>query len=474
MKEFRVTALLLGGIGSGLTGCSLAPAYHTPGASVAAASFQEAGDWKPAQPADTASRGPWWEQFHDAGLNALELQADSANQSVKAAYARLQQARAGTRVARAGLIPKLSLNSFANRTRTSQDSPRFPATAAPISNNFDLEADLSYEIDLFGRVRNTLQIAKATQQASEADVATLKLSLEAELALDYLALQSDDAQAVLLDRAVENYGKALELTTNLYRGGAIAVGDVAQARAQLESARTLQADNQLQRATQEHAIAVLVGANPTGFHLAPDPLKADATPPVIDAGLPSALLERRPDVAAAERRVAAANAQIGIARAAYFPVFSLAAAGGYNSVSTASWFNAPSRLWSIGASGALALFDAGSRGALSDASRAAYDEQVANYRGTVLTAFEQVEDSLAALRQLQLESASEAAAVTATQSALQQAQFRYAGGAASYLEVTSAQNAALQAQLAAATIQVRRFGAAVLLVKALGGGWTAQ
>jgi NodT family efflux transporter outer membrane factor (OMF) lipoprotein len=276
----------------------------------------------------------------------------------------------------------------------------------------------------------------------------------------------------LLDRTVEDYTRALQLTENLYNGGAAALTDVAQAQAQLETARTQAADIRLQRAQSEHAIAVLLGQNPSAFRMDTNPLAVSAVPPPIDPGLPSSLLERRPDVAAAERRTAAANAQIGVARAAYFPVFSLAAAAGFESTSASNWLTAPSQLWSAGpAAGLLTVFDAGRHRAQSAQAKAAYDEQVADYRTTVLTAYREVEDNLAALGQLQQESVSEAAAVKATATALEQAQYRYKAGLVTYLEVATAENAALQAQLANVTIQLRRLSASVLLVKALGGGW---
>jgi NodT family efflux transporter outer membrane factor (OMF) lipoprotein len=313
--------------------------------------------------------------------------------------------------------------------------------------------------------------ARASEQASAGDLTVLDLSLRSELATDYFTLRSLDEQQALLDRTVADYADALKLTRNLYEGGAGVVADVRQAEAQLETARTQAEDTRLRRAQSEHAIAVLVGRAATGFHIEPHALAPDLEPPMVDAGLPSALLERRPDVAAAERRVASANAQIGVARAAYFPVFSLSAVAGVESVAASSWIQAPSRLWSIGPGLLQTVFDGGLRHAQNDAARAAYDEQVALYRSTVLTAYQEVEDNLASLRYLARESTSEAAAVKATQGALQQAEYRYKGGAATYLEVVSTENAALAAQLSAADIQLRRMNATVLLVKALGGGW---
>jgi NodT family efflux transporter outer membrane factor (OMF) lipoprotein len=455
-----------------LSACSFAPAYKTPDSAAAAAAYKESGDWKPAEPADAQVRGAWWNLFQDPVLDRIEAQAADANQDLKAAYARLLQARAAVRISRADLFPTLSVGSSATRSRTSVNSPKFPPGAAPVGNNFDLEADLSYEIDVWGRVRNAVASARANEQASAADLATLNLAIRAELATDYFTLRSEDTQQQLLDTTVVDYLKALQLTQNLYNGGAAALTDVAQAQAQLETARTQAADIGLQRAQTEHAIAVLLGQNPTVFHMDVDPYIISVAPPPIDPGLPSTLLERRPDVAAAERRTAAANAQIGVARAAYFPVFSLGAAAGFDSTSTSNWLSAPSQLWSLGpAAGVLTVFDAGRHRAQTAQAKAAYDEQVADYRTTVLVAYQEVEDNLAALRQLQRENLSETAAVSSTATALQQAQYRYKAGLVTYLEVSTAENAALQAQIANVTIQLRRMNASVLLVKALGGGW---
>jgi outer membrane protein, multidrug efflux system len=460
--------LLLLGV---LTACSFAPVYKTPDSVPTPSAYKESGDWKAAQPLDEQNRGAWWTVFQDPQLDALEAKVSDANQDLKAAFARLQQARAATRIARSALFPTLNIGSSATRARSSLNAPTYVPGREAVYNNFDLEADFSYEFDVWGRVRNTVSSAKASQQASAADLATLNLSLHAELATDYFALRAQDAQQVLLDQTVEDYARSLQLTQNLYNGGGAALADVAQAQAQLETARTQAADIRLQRAQSEHAIAVLVGENPSTFHTQPNPLSLAVLPPAVDPGLPSALLERRPDVAAAERRVASANAQIGVARAAYFPVFSLTAAAGFDSTSSSNWLNAPSRFWSVGPAGVLNVFDAGRRRAQTAQARAFYDEQVADYRGAVLTAYQEVEDNLAALRQLQQESVTQAAAVTATGKALQQAEYRYKAGLVTYLEVATTENTALQAQLSNVTIQLRRMNATVLLVKALGGGW---
>jgi len=468
MKRASATAVLL--LTGAVSACSLAPRYRVPAAAPAPPRYAAQGAWRRARPADTAPRGPWWRRFGDPTLDALENRVAGANQNVQAAYARLMQARAQTRIARAGLFPQLGAAAAASRSRTSRNSPRFPANAAADSNNFDVEGDLSYELDLWGRIRSGLSAARASQQASAADLATMALSMHAELAIDYFSLRSEDAQESLLDGTVEDYARALRLTQNLYRGGDAASTDVAQARAQLETARTAAADIRLRRAQTLHAIAVLVGANPSAFHLAanPRPLRS---PPRIDPGLPSSLLERRPDIAAAERRVAAANAAIGVARAAYFPVFDLAAAAGLDSAQASNWLQASSRMWSLGASGVLSVFDAGLRRAQSAQAQARYDELVADYRNTVIGAYQEVEDDLAALAMLREESVSEAAAVAATAEAARQARFRYQDGAATYLEVAATQTAALQARQSEVSIETRRLAASVDLIEALGGDW---
>jgi NodT family efflux transporter outer membrane factor (OMF) lipoprotein len=454
-----------------LAACSLAPVYKTPVTAAPAVSYKEVDGWKPAQPADTLPRGPWWNIFHDAQLDSLEAQVTTSNQNLKAAFARLEQARAQMRYARASYLPTVAAGAAASRTRTSMNAPQYSTVKPLTQNDFMLESDVSYEVDVFGRVRNSVAAARATAAASAADLAVVDLSMHSELALDYFTLRTEDTQQSLLDRTVIDYTRALELTQNLYNGGAVPLADVAQAQAQLETARTQAEDVRLRRAQTEHAIAVLVDQQASTFHLDPQPLSPDMTPPPVDAGLPSQLLERRPDVAGAERRVVSANASIGVARAAYFPVFSLTGVVGYESTHTASWIDAPSALWSLGSSALMTVFDGGRRHAQTDQARAAYDEQVANYRTTVTTAYSEVEDWLVALRQLERESKSEAAAVAATATELDQANYRYKAGAATYLEVVIAENASLAAQLSAADIQVRRMNACVLLVKALGGGW---
>ncbi len=455
-----------------LAACSFAPHYSTPTPPTPPPpQFQEGRDWQPAAPADAENRGAWWTVFDDPLLDTLENKVTAANQGIKAAFARLQQARAETRIQRSALFPTLTAGSSATRSRTSVNSPAYSPTKPAVGNDFVLDADLSYEIDVWGRIRNSVASARASEQASAADLATLDLSTHAELASDFFTLCGLDTEQALLNQTVADYARAVQLTRVLFEGGAAARADLDQAEAQLQTARTQATDIRLRRAQTEHAIAVLVGELPSTFHLDSRPLGLDVAPPAIDPGLPSVLLERRPDVAAAERRTAAANADIGVARAAYFPVFSLPGTGGFESSSSSNWISAPSRFWSIGPSAVLTVFDAGRHRAQSAQAHARYDEQVATYRETVLTAYQEVEDNLAALRDLDAEAGSQAAAVAATASALKQAQFQYQGGLVTYLQVVVTENAALSAQLSAADIQIRRMSATVLLIKALGGGW---
>lgn len=457
-------------LGLMIGGCSLAPRYQRPEITTPAA-YSESIEWKIANPKDAAPRGAWWQQFNEPELDTLESKLTTTNQNLKAAFARLREAHDATRAARSAYLPRINIGGSATRTQTSTNAPSYSALRPDTYNDLVAGGYLSYELDLFGRVRNTVSGIRASEQATAGDVASLELHLRAELASDYFSLRALDADIELLEHAVADYSRALTLTTHLYTAGAVAVTDVQQATAQLEVARTQAADTRLRRSQMEHAIAVLVGEPPGQFHLTPQPLAHDRVLPTIAAGLPSALLERRPDIAAAERRVAAANAGVGIARAAYFPDFTLSAVLGRESTQRPTWFEAPSRFWSAGPQALLTVFDAGLHRAQADAAHAALDEQVANYRNTVLTAFQDVEDNLAALHQLEQESVSAAAAVKATEGALQQANYRYQAGIVTYLEVVSTENAALSARLAAVDIEARRINASVLLIRALGGDW---
>jgi NodT family efflux transporter outer membrane factor (OMF) lipoprotein len=454
-----------------LAGCSFAPHYERPTVPAPPDAYKEAGDWKLAAPADNAPRGQWWTRFDDPDLDTLEGEVTDANQSLKAALARLEEARAQTHIARSSWFPTLTAQAAATRAQTSVYSSNYTPGATRTGNAFVVAADLSYEVDVFGRIRNTVAGARASEQASVGDVGALDLAVHADLASDYLLLRGLDVEQQLLDQTVADYARALALTQNLFHGGAAAISDVQLAQAQLENARTQAEDTRLRRAQTEHAIAVLVGREASAFSIAARPTALSLPVPEVALGMPSQLLERRPDVAAAERRVAAANAGIGVARAAYFPVLDIVASAGSQAPATARLLTAPSEFWAIGPQLLLTVFDGGLHAAQSAQAHAAYDEQVANYRNTVLTAFQDVEDNLAALRQLQRESVSQAAAVEASQGAADQANLRYKGGIVTYLEVVATENAALAARLAAVDIQIRRAEATVLLIKALGGDW---
>lgn len=457
-----------------LGACSLAPPYERPSVPAPPEAYQGTGGWKVAQPADEVERGVWWRVYHDPLLDQLEGRVDSSNQDIRAAFAQLAQARAQTRVARAEYFPTITANASAQHYRNSMLGPNYSAAMPTVTSDLVLNADVSYEGDVWGRVRNSVAAARFVEQASVADCAALSLAVHAELASDYFILRGATAEQEILDQTVGDYAHALALTESLHEGGLAAKADVDQARAQLESARTRAAETHLLRAQTEHAIAVLLGESASSFHLDVQPLSVDVAPPPLDPGLPSELLERRPDIAAAERRVAAANAAIGVARAAYFPVFNLLSAAGFESTQASTWITAPARVWSFGPQAMVTLFDAGRRRAQTAQTQAAYEEKVAEYRGTVLAAYQDVEDSLIALNDLERESRSEAAAVAATAGALQQSQYQYQTGLVTYLQVVVTENAALVARLAAVEIGIRRLNASVLLVKAVGGCTSAN
>jgi NodT family efflux transporter outer membrane factor (OMF) lipoprotein len=459
--------------------CAVGPNYKRPEAPVPAA-FKEQpaeapapGEWKPAQPKDDASRGRWWEIFGDPFLNELEQQVSVSNQTVAQAEAQFRGARAAARGARSALFPTATLGASASRSRPSANTASAPPGSSPATaNDFQAPLDLSYELDVWGRIRRNLEANIASAQASAADLESTRLSLQAELATDYFLLRGFDAEKLLLDTTVAAYEKALQLTMNRYNQGVVSGVDVAQAQTQLFSTRALAVDLGLARTQLEHAIAILVGKAPGDFAITPSP--AAGTPPPIPAALPSELLERRPDIAAAERRVASANAQVGVAEAAFFPTLLLAATGGFEASSVAKWFNWPSRFWSLGASLVGTVFDGGKRKAATEQAVAFYDAAVAGYRQDVLTAFLEVEDNLAALRLLADEGTLQADAATAAERSLALAQNRYQGGITSYLEVVTAQSTALANERTAVQIATRRMTASVNLVKALGGGWRSS
>jgi NodT family efflux transporter outer membrane factor (OMF) lipoprotein len=434
--------------------------------------YKEAANFNVAQPSDAAAKGKWWEVYGDPQLNSLEEQVTVSNETLKAAQAQFLEARAAVRVARAAYYPTVSGAASAARTGQSQNKPLFGATSPVTYNDFQLPVDVAYEPDVWGRVRRTVEAARSEAQASAADLASVDLSLHAELALDYFELRGLDSQKHLLDSTVVSYEKALELTQSRYHGGIASAVDVAQAQTQLETTRAEDEDVDVQRTAFEHAIAVLVGKAPAEFGQQPTPLTAP--PPPLPAGLPSELLQRRPDIAAADRRVQEANAEIGVARAAYFPQFPLTGAGGFDSARLGILLQGPSGFWALAGSAAELIFDGGARRGITEEARAAYELSVDNYRQTTLTAFQEVEDNLAALRVLENEARTQDAAVAASGHSLDLSNSRYRGGVANYLEVTTAQSAALADERAAVDILTRRMTASVLLIKALGGGWNVS
>ena len=461
-----------------LNGCMVGPNYVKSSAPLAPA-FKESlneqpGDgWKVAQPSDGTLRGKWWEEYGDAKLNELEDQVEPANQTVKVADANFRQARAAIRFNRAAEAPTIGTAPGISSVRASAKQPYFPPDAVNNgTGDFNLPFDLSYEIDLWGRVRRAVTASREEAQASAADLANVLLSIHAEVALDYFEMRSADAQEKLLDDTVTAYGEALQLTQNRFRGGAAPKSDVAQAQTQLDAARVLASDIRIQRAQYEHALAVLVGKPPASFNLPVAPLNSDPPRlPDVPIALPAQLLERRPDIAAAERRMASANEQIGIARAAYYPTLNLNAAVGLEGTSILNWFNWPSRFWAVGSSLSETIFDAGRRRAGTETAQAAYDGAIGNYRQTALNAFQQVEDNLVVLHVLATESGQQHEATTAAEESLRLFQNRYSGGVDTYLQVVTSQTIALANERNDIDIQRRRLEASILLVKALGGGW---
>jgi len=452
-----------------VSGCAVGPNYHTPMVETPQA-YKEVGDWKPAQPNDQNLGGAWWTIFQDPQLDALEIQVNASNQNLKAAEAQYQQARALLRYYRADYYPTVTVGPSASRTRVSANAPPPGSQFDGITyNNFALPFDFSYEVDVWGRVRLTVESYREQAQASAADLATVNLSMHADLAIDYFQARSLDAEEQLLNSTVTQYEDALELTLSRFQGGLASEVEVEQAKTQLETVRAQAIDVGVMRAQYEHAVAILIGKPPAEFSL--PPLSLTAPPPHIPLSVPSKLLERRPDIAAAERRVAAANAQIGVAKSAYYPQINLGASGGFESTIIATLLQGPSGLWSFGLSAVETVFDGGRRHALTDEARAAYDFQVADYRESVLAGFQQVEDNLAAVRVLENEAKVQDEAVAAAQRSLDLSVTRYKGGVTNYLEVTIAQSAALSDQVTAVNILGRRMANTVLLIQALGGGW---
>ncbi len=443
-----------------VAGCAVGPDYSKPEAETPAA-YKETGDWVVAKPADAAPKGKWWEAFRDPVLNGLEEQVDVSNQSLKAAEARYAQALAAVQGARAQFFPALGVSANATRNHANDLDTR----------RYDVSLNASWEPDLWGRVRRQVESAGAAAQASAADVEAARLSLQAELATDYFQLRATDTGLVILDDTIKAFQTSYTLTQNRYRAGVAAKVDVVQSETQLKSTQADAIDLRASRAQLEHAIAVLTGHPPASFSIALSNVEAHI--PSIPPGLPSTLLERRPDIAAAQRRMAQANADIGVAEAAYFPSLQLTASGGFAGASIANLVAAPNRVWSLGLAAAETLLDFGARGAQVAGARAAYDQAVANYRQTVLQGFQEVEDQLATLRYLEEESAVQQEATRAAHESVALTLNQYKAGTVSFLNVIIVQSAQLNQDRAAVTLAGRRLAASAALIRALGGTWEA-
>jgi NodT family efflux transporter outer membrane factor (OMF) lipoprotein len=454
-------------------GCSVGPKYVKPTAEVPAEFKETPANFKQAQPNDAIAKGKWWEVYGDTQLNGFEEQINVSNQSLKSAEAQFREARAAVRISRANLYPTVGVTPGVGRTEQSENQPLFRKGSEQRSyNDFIIPFDFSYELDLWGRVRKQVEASRSEAQATAADLANVNLSLHAELAMDYFQMRGLDAQKKLLDSTVESYQKAVDLTNARFKAGIASAVDVAQAETTLETTRAQAADVEVQRAVYEHAIAVLIGRPASTFHI--DPLPLDILPPATPPGLPSDLLERRPDISAAERRVQEANANIGVARTAYYPLVTLSGEGGFESTVFTTLLQGPSGLWNLGGQAAQTIFDGGQRRGTNEQARAAYDKTVSDYRQSILVSFQEVEDNLATLRVLEDEAAKEDAAVAAAQHSVQLSMTRYKGGVTNYLEVTTAETQALANEVNALNIRTRRITASVLLVKAIGGGWNTS
>jgi NodT family efflux transporter outer membrane factor (OMF) lipoprotein len=470
-KNWSPFATLCGGLLL-IAGCSVGPKYVKPTAEIPS-TYKEVGNWKPAQPSDEARKGNWWEIFQDPQLNVLEEKLSVSSQTLRAAQDRFTEARDALRISRSAQFPLVTVGATITHQRQSLNRTLANKSGPASYSDFLVSGgDVSYEGDVWGRVRHVVESSRAQAQVSAADLETVRLSLHAELALDYFTLRGLDAQKQLFDSNVEAFQKALDLTQNRFQGGLASREDVELATTQLEQTRAQDIDITSARDQFEHAIAVLTGQPASTFNLMAAPMPA--VPPVPPPGLPSELLERRPDIAAAERQVASANAQIGVARAAYFPLITLGLAGGFESGSFTNWLSGPSAIWSVGGSALQTVFDAGRRRAISDQAKATYDEMIADYQQTVLNSFQEVEDSLSDLRVLEEEAKTQDAAVAAANRSLEQSTNRYKGGLDTYLTVITAQSAALANERTAVSLLTRRMTSTVLLVKALGGGWNVS
>jgi NodT family efflux transporter outer membrane factor (OMF) lipoprotein len=462
----RILSLSVLALAAVLAGCAVGPAYQAPAAAMPAGwKEQPAADgWLPAAPADALDRGEWWKLFADPTLDELAARVNVSNQNIAAAVANFAQARALVRGERAALFPSVAIDGSGRRSGNLGGSSN-------ASSAFSANVGVDWAPDVWGRLRQAVGSAQANAQASEADLASARLSAVGDLATNYFSLRETDAEIVLLDQTIEGYQRAFEITSNRYAAGIAAQTDVLQAQTQLVNAQAERVGLQRTRATFEHAIAMLVGVAPADFSL--PPARWTPTVPGVPTGVPSTLLQRRPDIAAAERAVAAANAQIGIARSAYFPSFSPSASVGGNASRVKDLFDASNILWALGLSVAQVVFDAGAIGASVDSARAAHDASVARYRQTVLGAFQAVEDQLTAGAALAQQEGLRREASAAADKTEQQFLNRYRAGQAGYTEVVTAQAAALNARRALVQVQVDRQTAAVALIQALGGGWQA-
>lgn len=474
MRVSLATALMLIAF---TAGCAVGPRYQKPAATAPAATVPsgwKSQAWQQTTPQDMTPKGPWWQAFHDPALDGYEQQLLAANQSLLAARDRLEQARSIAKVATAGLFPELSTDPSAVREAVGSNHPLSGAAASSsyTQNVFTVPFSISYEVDLFGRARKNVEAANATLQSATADLQNAQLVLTAELAADYFTLRELDAELQVVEENVGYERKGLELVNNRHNGGVASGLEVAQQSALLDATLTQLALVKRSRAQYEHAIAVLVGQPAPGFAIASAPLTA--TPPLIPLGLPSDVLERRPDVSTAERQIAYANAQVGIARAAFYPHIMLGGSGGWQSRDITTLANAPSLFWSLGADALEPIFQGGRNRATLAAARSAYDASVADYRQLVLTAFEQVEDGISNLETLSQAAATQAAAVEDARRELAIANNRYVGGIATYLDVITAQSTLLNNERLATQLLGQRMISSVYLVKALGGGWDAR
>ena len=453
--------------------CAVGPSYHRPKVD-AAPDYKEAGDWKPSEPGDALSRGPWWEIFGDDALNQLEVRIDISNQNVKAAAAAFDQARALVAQARAGFWPTVSASVSRQHSEAGAgNGPGVPVTAnsrTSTTNSAGLSGN--WDLDIWGKIRRSTESNRASAQASAAALAAARLSAQAELATDYFALRAQDQLQKLLDDTVDAETQSLKIAENRYHFGVAARADVVSAQAQLLSSQALEVNAKIPRGILEHAIAVLIGQQPAAFALSPSSMRTDV--PTVPAGIPSTLLERRPDVAEAERKVAAANAQIGVATAAYFPDLTLSGSDLYTGNSMSRLIRASNRVWSIGPALAETLFDGGLRRAQVAQARAAYEGTVDAYRQTVLVGFQQVEDELVTLRLLEQQAVIEEAAVAAAREAEKLTLNQYKAGTVPYSSVITAQTARLSAEQTALTVLSNRLQASVALIEAVGGGWHAS